>query len=75
VTRLQIGHRSRPTFREARKYTDALREAFAACREYHHLTSNRIPHDKALRKVLGLDEVGECYWTENRRKSWIIKSI
>jgi hypothetical protein len=60
VTTLQIGHRSRPAFREALgKYTDALREAFAACREYHHLTSKRIPDEKALRKVFGLDEVRE----------------
>jgi hypothetical protein len=72
VTWLQMGHRSRPAFREAlAKYTDALREAFAAYREYHHLASNRIPHDKALRKVFGLDEARMF----NRRKSWTAKSI
>jgi len=52
-----------------------LREAFAAYRQYHHLASNRIPHDKALRKLFGLDEVRVIYWTENRRKSWTAKSI
>jgi hypothetical protein len=76
VTRLPTAHRLRTTLREAlRKYCHALREAFAAYREYQHLTSNRIPSDEALRKVFGLDQVHKCCWTENRRTSWTTKSI
>ena len=56
VTTLQTCHGSPSSLRELLgKCSDALHEAFAAYRAYHRLTSNRIPHDAALRKAFGLD--------------------
>jgi hypothetical protein len=76
VTRPPTAHRLRTAPREVlRKYCDALREAFAAYREYQHLSSNRVPSDEALRTVFGLDQVQKGHWTENRRTSWTTKSI
>ena len=61
VTTLQTCHGSPSSLRELLgKCSDALHEAFAAYRAYHRLTSNRIPHDAALRKAFGLDEAREC---------------
>ena len=33
--------------------SDALRRGLAAYREYEHLSSRNIPHDRALRQALG----------------------
>lgn len=61
VTTLQTCHGSPSSPRELLgKCSDALHEAFAAYRAYHRLTSNRIPHDAALRKAFGLDAAREC---------------
>ena len=35
-------------------FFDALRESLAAHREYEHLRSRGMPHDKALREALGI---------------------
>ncbi len=60
VTTLQTCHGSPSSLRELLgKCSDALHEDFAAYRAYHRLTSNRIPHDAALRKAFGLDEARE----------------
>ena len=56
VATLQKCHGSPSSLRELLgKCSDALHETFAAYRAYHRLTSNRIPHDAALRKAFGLD--------------------
>ena len=34
-----------------RSIRDGLREGFAACREYDHLTAKGVPHDIALRRA------------------------
>ena len=67
VTPLQTCHGSPSSLHELLgKCSDALHEAFAAYRAYHRLTSNRIPHDAALRKAFGLDEARECQRTEQQ---------
>ena len=42
-----------PTLTTLRSLFDALHEAFAAYREYERLRTRGIPHDAAIRKVLG----------------------
>ena len=49
---------STPTWRTAlRKMCDAWCEGLAAHRQYEHLQSRGIPHERALREALGIGEV------------------
>ena len=43
-----------PILPTLRAFYDALRESLAAHREYEHLRSGGMPHDKALREALGI---------------------
>ena len=45
---------SSPITTKLRTIWDALREGIAACRQYEHLRSKRIPHDTAIRQALGI---------------------
>ena len=43
-----------PIATRLRAIADAWREGLAACRQYEELRSSGVPHERALRKALGL---------------------
>jgi hypothetical protein len=45
-----------PVLKALRDLCEALHEGVAAQRRYEVLTSKRVPHDRALREALGIDQ-------------------